>query len=92
MAGRLEHSAARCRIPTLLHNERLARVVHKNRVVILVGLTGSGKSTQVPQFFLEEKEEKEEKEDDPIDDGSGGSDNPCRPPNDIWEQQWRRQL
>jgi len=34
----------------------------------------------------------EEGEEDPIDGGCGGSDDPCRPPNGIWEQRRRRQL
>jgi hypothetical protein len=66
--------------------------MHENGVVILAGSTGSGKSMQVPQFLLDEKEEKEEEEDDPIDGGCGGSDDPCRPPDGIWEQRRQRQL
>ena len=86
-ARRSEHSAARRCLPTSLHRERIAHAMHENGVVILAGLTGSGKSMQVPQFLLEEKEEEE---DDPIDGGSGGSDDPCRPPDGIWEQQRRQ--
>ena len=59
--------------------------MHENGVVILVGLTGSSKSTQVLQFLLEDKEEEE---DDLINGGGGrGSDDPCRPPDGISEQQ-----
>jgi HrpA-like RNA helicase len=47
-ARRSEHSAARPCLPTSLHRERIARAMHENGVVILTGLTGSGKSTQVP--------------------------------------------
>ena len=33
-------------------------VVNANKVVVLTGETGCGKTTQVPQFLLEEAEEK----------------------------------
>ena len=89
-ARRSEHLAAHRRLPTSLHRERIARAMHKNGVMILARPTGSGKSTQVPRFLLEEKEEKEDEEEDDLIDG--GSNDPRRPPNGIWEQQWRRQL
>jgi hypothetical protein len=69
------------------NGERIARAVRENRVVILAGSTGFGKSTQVPQFLLEEEEEEEEEEEnDPI-DGGDGDNNPCCPPDGISEQQ-----
>ena len=81
--------AARPRLPILLHGERIAHAVRKNRVVILAGLTGSSKLTQVPQFLLEDEEEEEE-EDNPIDGGGGNNDPRCLP-DGILEQRWRQQ-
>ena len=35
------------------HREQVLDRVHKDSMVIVAGETGSGKSTQVPQFLLE---------------------------------------
>ena len=64
--------------------------MRENRVVILAGLTGSSKSTQILQFLLEDEEEEEEEENNPIDGGGSGGDNPHRLPDGISEQQWRQ--
>ncbi len=48
-AQRSEHSAARHRLPISLHGERIARAMHKNGVVVLVGSMGSGKWMQIRQ-------------------------------------------
>jgi hypothetical protein len=44
-AWRLEHLATCCRLSISLHREGIAHTMHKNGVMILAGLTGSGKST-----------------------------------------------
>ncbi|CAK0832307.1 unnamed protein product [Prorocentrum cordatum] len=41
-------------LPVLGHRKEVVRSVRENKVTILSGETGSGKSTQVPQFLLEE--------------------------------------
>ena len=38
-------------LPILAEEERIVDAVRENQVVIVVGETGSGKSTQMPQFF-----------------------------------------
>uniref|UniRef100_A0A8C9U5U1 RNA helicase n=1 Tax=Scleropages formosus TaxID=113540 RepID=A0A8C9U5U1_SCLFO len=41
-------------LPVFQHRERLLEVVRRHRVVVVAGETGSGKSTQIPQFILED--------------------------------------
>ncbi|KZT42681.1 P-loop containing nucleoside triphosphate hydrolase protein [Sistotremastrum suecicum HHB10207 ss-3] len=43
----------RCTLPAFTVKEDFLRVVDSNRVVVVVGETGSGKTTQLPQFILD---------------------------------------
>jgi pre-mRNA-splicing factor ATP-dependent RNA helicase DHX15/PRP43 len=40
-------------LPVMEHKQSLLEKVENNQVVVLVGETGSGKTTQVPQFVVE---------------------------------------
>ncbi len=46
-------AAQRQRLPIAKHKDHILYLAEKHRVVIIVGETGCGKSTQVPQFFVE---------------------------------------
>jgi hypothetical protein len=55
-----KHALVRAGLPAASYKEKILDSVHDNRVVVLCGATGCGKSTQVPQFLLEHEEEREE--------------------------------
>ncbi|KAL7456499.1 hypothetical protein ACHAWC_007988 [Mediolabrus comicus] len=44
----------RQRLPVASYKQQIIDVIQQNQVVVLSGATGSGKSTQIPQFLLEE--------------------------------------
>lgn len=41
-------------LPVFQHRRAVLQAVHRHRVVVVAGETGSGKSTQIPQFILED--------------------------------------
>ncbi|GLD91542.1 hypothetical protein PINS_up000075 [Pythium insidiosum] len=53
-AATTEIERTRQRLPIFAHRQRIVSAVAAHRVVILVGETGSGKTTQIPQYILEE--------------------------------------
>eukprot|EP00794_Sanderia_malayensis_P014128 gene14128-15605_t len=48
-----EIQAARVLLPILAEEQMIMETIHENNVVIISGETGSGKTTQVPQFLYE---------------------------------------
>lgn len=44
----------RQRLPVASYKQQIIDIIQHNQVVVLSGATGSGKSTQIPQFLLEE--------------------------------------
>ena len=45
---------ARLELPVCMHEQEIMEVIHANDVVLISGATGTGKTTQVPQFLLED--------------------------------------
>ena len=43
----------RLRLPVVVEEQRIMEAIHNNPVVIVCGATGSGKTTQIPQFLYE---------------------------------------
>ncbi|KXJ92750.1 P-loop containing nucleoside triphosphate hydrolase protein [Microdochium bolleyi] len=48
-----EIQAARLELPVVGEEQKLMEAIHNNNVVVVCGATGSGKTTQVPQFLFE---------------------------------------
>ncbi|KAG8039658.1 hypothetical protein G9C98_000387 [Cotesia typhae] len=48
-----EIQEARLKLPVLEEEQRIVEAINENNVVIITGETGSGKTTQVPQFLYE---------------------------------------
>lgn len=44
----------RMELPVCMHEQQIMEAVHENDVVLVTGATGTGKTTQVPQFFIED--------------------------------------
>lgn len=44
---------ARLKLPVVAEEQRIMEAIHNNDIVVLCGATGSGKTTQVPQFLFE---------------------------------------
>jgi ATP-dependent RNA helicase DHX37/DHR1 len=44
---------ARMKLPILAEEQAIMETINENPVVVLAGETGSGKTTQVPQFLYE---------------------------------------
>jgi pre-mRNA-splicing factor ATP-dependent RNA helicase DHX15/PRP43 len=47
----------RQKLPVYMFREKLIKAVHENQIVIIEGETGSGKSTQIPQFLLNDHDD-----------------------------------
>ncbi|XP_050302420.1 probable ATP-dependent RNA helicase kurz [Anthonomus grandis grandis] len=48
-----EIQAARMKLPILAEEQQIMEVINENSIIIIAGETGSGKTTQVPQFLYE---------------------------------------
>ncbi|KAI2621738.1 P-loop containing nucleoside triphosphate hydrolase protein [Hypoxylon sp. NC1633] len=44
---------ARLKLPVVAEEQKIMEAIHNNNVVVICGSTGSGKTTQVPQFLFE---------------------------------------
>ena len=46
----------RAKLPIYHHKDKIIEYINNNQVTIVIGETGSGKSTQIPQFLIPENQ------------------------------------
>ncbi|KAL7438158.1 hypothetical protein ACHAXM_008046 [Skeletonema potamos] len=51
------HLEGRQRLPVTAYKQQILDIIQQNQVVVLSGATGSGKSTQIPQFLVESQQD-----------------------------------
>ncbi|XP_063312995.1 3'-5' RNA helicase YTHDC2-like [Pelobates fuscus] len=49
-----EFDSFRCSLPVFEKQEEIVRIIKENKVVLIIGESGSGKTTQIPQFLLDD--------------------------------------
>ena len=49
-----EIEAARSQLPVCMHEQEIIEAIHSNDIILVTGATGTGKTTQLPQFLVED--------------------------------------
>jgi ATP-dependent RNA helicase DHX8/PRP22 len=52
-SGRKQHTEARAALPITAMKQELCAVIAKHQVLVIIGETGSGKTTQLTQYLVE---------------------------------------